>query len=78
MKKSIAKKFNYLKLKGKITEKNMTLTEVAEKLELTIQSFSKRLNGELDFKSSEIFELMKMLEIPKKDINLYFFEEEVK
>lgn len=71
-------KYNYSKLKGKIVEKGLTLTDVANQIGLTIQSFSKKLNGEVDFKSTEIDNLMNILQISKKEIDIYFFEEQVK
>ncbi len=71
-------KYDYSKLKGRITEKKLTLTDVANRIGITIQSFSKKLNGEVDFKTTEIDKLMNILQISKREIDIYFFEEEVK
>ena len=71
-------KYDYSKLKGRINEKKLTLTDVANRIGITIQSFSKKLNGEVDFKTTEIDKLMNILQISKREIDIYFFEEEVK
>ena len=78
MEKCAKVKYDYSKLKGRITEKKLTLTNVAKLMGITIQAFSKKLNGEVDFKTTEINKLLNILRISKKEIDIYFFEEEVK
>ena len=71
-----------LKLKGKIAEKGKTQTDLAKKLNLSVQSFNAKLNGRAKFDIDEAkkprflvvkerinFEIMKVLEA--EGIELY-------
>ena len=58
-------------LKAKFAELNLTQGEVAEKLGISKQSLSYKLNNKLEFKASEIKALSKILKIVDKDA--YFF-----
>lgn len=58
-------------LKGRIIEKGFTQTEIAEKIGITYQSFSEKINNKSHFKVSEIIKLCELLSITDKD--KYFF-----
>lgn len=60
-------------LKGRIAEKGLTQSKVAESIGITYQSFSDKLNNKSHFKVSEIIKLCKVLDISDKD--KYFFAE---
>lgn len=59
------------KLKAKLSEKGLTQREMADKLGISYQSFSYKLNNKIEFKASEIKALCKELNISDKDA--YFF-----
>lgn len=59
------------KLKAKLSEKGLTQSEVADKLGISYQAFSYKLNNKSEFKASEIETLCKELDISDKDA--YFF-----
>ena len=59
------------KLKAKLSEKGLTRSEIADKLGISMQSFSYKLNNKVEFKASEIKKLCKELDILDKDA--YFF-----
>lgn len=75
MKKGI--KFDYSKLLGRIKEKGYTLNEIAKFIGLAHSTFSLRLSGEGFFRQPEIIKLCDVLEIPYKEIPLYFFIQKV-
>lgn len=59
------------KLKAKLSEFNLTQSEIADKLGISMQSFSYKLNNKVEFKASEIKTLCSILKITDKDA--YFF-----
>lgn len=65
----------YNKLLGKIKEVYGTQEKFAEALEIGRVSLSQRLNGKLEFKQSEISKAIEVLQLEKKDIPAYFFNE---
>lgn len=54
---------NLNKLKGKMRECNLTQTEVAEELSLSLASFKNKLAGQTEFKASEIIQLGEILKM---------------
>ena len=52
-----------LKLKGKIAEKGKTQTDLAKKLNLSVQSFNAKLNGRAKFDIDEAKKLIEIWEI---------------
>ena len=65
--------FDYSKLRGRIREICKTQESYAEKLGISYVSLSKRLNNQLEFSSSEIYNSCNTLEIPVNQIPDYFF-----
>lgn len=70
-------RFDYSKLLGKIKEKCKTQDEFARKMHLGRVSVSQRLNNKLDFDAREIQLACEILDIPKEEIPVYFFTQEV-
>lgn len=66
-------KYNYSKLKGRITEKIENQSNFAQKMKLSEPTIYKKLNGKIEFKQSEILDACKILEIPEDEIKKYFF-----
>lgn len=69
--------FDYSKLKGRIKEVCDTQSNFAEKLGMSEQVLSKRLQNQVQFDSSEIHRIVEILNIPKDEITNYFFTEKV-
>ena len=59
-------------LKGKIRESGMTVTAIAFKCGVTRESLYKKLNGETEFKASEIVKLTNILRLTQKERNEIF------
>lgn len=59
------------KLRAKLSEMQLTQSDVADKLGISYQSFNYKLNGKTEFKASEIKKLCSILKITDKDA--YFF-----
>lgn len=68
--------FDYRKLRGKIKEIYNTQNNFAEALGIGRVSLSQRLNNDLEFSNSEIFNACRLLKIPQSEIALYFFTPE--
>lgn len=66
-------KFNYSKLLGRIKEKGFTFETLAEAIGISNGTLSAKLNNHYPFKSNEMVAICKALNIPFKDIPLYFF-----
>ena len=71
-------KLSYAKLRGRIREKFMTQEAFAEAMGMNTVSLSQRLNGKLEWKSSEIAKACEVLEIPLSENAEYFFVKKVK
>lgn len=69
--------FDYSKLRGRIKEKGYTQEDVAKRIGIAESTLSLRLNNQALFVQDEIFNLVKMLDIPAEEIKSYFFEEKV-
>lgn len=63
------------KLKAKLSEYNLTQSEIADMLKISMQSFSYKLNNKVEFKASEIKALCGILDITDKDA--YFFCDDI-
>ena len=61
----------YGKIKGKMAEKGLTLRELADLTGIKLSTLSNKLNGQTEFKVSEIQIISKILGI--KEIESYFF-----
>lgn len=68
---------DYSLLRGKIKEKLKNEYVLAEKLNCSKATLSKKLNDEVDFTQSEIENVCAILEIERVDISSYFFTSKV-
>lgn len=75
MKKEI---FNFEKLRRKIRGKYDRMRDFATDLGLDSTTLSKKLNNVTDFTATEILLASKLLDIQKKEVDKYFFEEKVR
>ena len=66
-------KFDYSKLKGRITEKCGTQKAFAELLGITEGTLTSKLQGHTYFTQEEILRSMKILDIESSEVTLYFF-----
>jgi transcriptional regulator with XRE-family HTH domain len=69
---------NYAKLRGRIREVFGTQGAFAAAIGMSQVSVSHRLNGKLEWKSSEIAKACQALGIPLSESAAYFFTKEVK
>lgn len=65
--------YKYLKLRGRIIERFESQGKFAEIIGLSENSVSKKLNGISGFSQEDIQKWSSILEIPKDDYGLYFF-----
>lgn len=63
----------YRKLRGKITEVFDTQKNFAEAMDMDYTALNQRLNGNTQWKMSEIAKACDLLSIPQAEIHLYFF-----
>lgn len=66
-------KFDYSKLKGRITEKCGTQKAFAELLGITEGTLTSKLQGHTYFTQVEILRSLKILDIEHGKVTLYFF-----
>lgn len=69
---------SYAKLRGRIREKFGTQEAFADAIGMNTVSLSQRLNGKLEWKTSEIVKACKALDIPLSENVDYFFARKVK
>ncbi len=69
--------FDYSRLKGRIKEKYNSQSNFVKDLKMSEQVFSKRINNQVQFDSSEIKKMAELLEISDDEISEYFFKEKV-
>lgn len=68
------KKYRVLsELKGKMREKGINYCQMAEKIGLSTSAVSDKINGNSVFDLAEASKMIEILEIPKEEINRYFF-----
>lgn len=65
--------FDYSKLRGLIVEKVGSQNNLAEKMGLSKQSLSAKVNNKVAFTQDEMCKIMHILHIPHRDISKYFF-----
>ena len=70
-------KFDYAKLKGRIKEKELTQEEFSSLIGIGKTSLYSKFKNQTEFKQSEIMKAVKVLGIPKREINAYFFTPKV-
>ena len=64
----------YNKLRGRIVEKYGTMCNFAKNLGVSRQTLSQKLTGKSELSREDIQRYSTMLEIPKDDIGVFFFE----
>ncbi len=64
---------NSNKLKGRIVEMGYTLSSFSDALNISRPCFRKKVNGQSDFKVSEIERMCELLKISHSEIGNYFF-----
>ena len=69
--------YDYSKLKGRIAEKCGTQTALAKEIGWSERTLSLKLNGKIAFSQSDIEDMMRVLDIKRKDIQAYFFTVDV-
>lgn len=69
--------FDYSKLRGKIKECMGTERTFAEKMGMSQQALSSRLNNKTEFTDSEIYAGKNILHLTADDIGTYFFTQKV-
>lgn len=69
--------FNYSKLKGKIRELDMTLSEYANAIGITEQTLNLRFQDKRPFKQDEIIKTMELFNESVENIHIYFFTRKV-
>lgn len=65
--------YDYSKLTGRLKEKHLTQSDLANKIGLSETSLNLSLNNKRPFKQSEISRICKCLKIPVRKIDAYFF-----
>lgn len=70
-----ARQFDYSKLWGKVVEKYHTCRNFANALGVAEITVGRRLNGKTRWRNDEILDMCELLDIPKTDIQDYFFKE---
>lgn len=65
--------FDYQKLKGKIVEVFKTQAAFAEAMGMDLTSLNQRLNGKVEWKTTEIVKACGLLNIDLSDAWMYFF-----
>jgi transcriptional regulator with XRE-family HTH domain len=69
--------FDFSKLRGKIREIYKTQADFAKAIGISTVSLSAKLNNQVQFTSGEIEKSTEALNIPKKEIPIYFFTKKV-
>ena len=64
----------YNKLRGRIVEKYGTMKKFAEEVGISRQALSQKLRGRIKFTMNDIQRYVTLLDIPKDEIGLFFFE----
>lgn len=64
---------NTNKLKGRMTEMGYNLSSFADAVEISRPALRRKINGQVDFKVSEIEKICRLLGIPQTEMCSYFF-----
>ncbi|MBS6715405.1 MAG: helix-turn-helix transcriptional regulator [Dialister sp.] len=68
---------NCPELRASIARAGITNRKLAEHLGLSEQAFYNKIQGDTEFKGSEIKRLAKVLNLSMKDVNTIFFDRDV-
>lgn len=66
--------FDYSKLRGKIIEKYKSQTKFAKAMGWSEQTMSKKMNGKIPWKQTDIHKAIRLLDASESDIQEYFFK----
>lgn len=69
--------FDYLKLKAKIMETYKTQEAFAKAMEMSLTALNQRLNGVVDWKTTEVVKACELLCVDLSDAWIYFFNQKV-
>lgn len=69
--------YDYSKLRGRISEKYGTQTALSKEIGWSERTLSLKMNGKIAFTQSDIEEMVRVLDIKRKDIQAYFFAVDV-
>lgn len=70
--------FDYNKLRGRIVEKYGNQIEFAKAMDWSERTLSKKINGKVSWKQTDICKAINLLELTEDDIQEYFFTVKVK
>lgn len=73
----MANGFDFWRLRGRIKNTGYSIKSLAENIGMAYWTLCQRLNGSLDFQSSEIAKICEVLGIPDAEIPGYFFERKI-
>lgn len=65
--------YSYNKLRGRIVEKYGTQQKFAEKIGISENSMSLKMNGKTGFSQADMIKWGKLLDIPVEEYGKYFF-----
>lgn len=65
--------FDYSKLRGRIVEKYGTQIAFSKAMGVSERTLSLKLNGKIYFSQDEIVSISRLLDIPRDELQLYFF-----
>ena len=68
--------YDFRRLKGRMVELGYNQKMLAEKIGISRVSLSKKMNGKCEFTLSELYALIKVLNI--SNVNYYFFDDVLK
>ncbi|MGN0272389.1 MAG: DUF739 family protein [Lachnospiraceae bacterium] len=66
--------FDYSRLRGRIIEKYGSQTEFAKAMHWSERTLSKKINGKIPWKQTDICTAIKLLSLTENDIQEYFFK----
>lgn len=64
---------NIPKLRGKIVENEMSISDLAEKIGISKSTLYQKINGNVSFTIDEVILIAKMLDLTKDEFNNIFF-----
>ena len=64
---------NTKEIKKRLIDLDITQTECAKRLQISLTAFNFKLNGKADWSASEIYQMKKILKISKSKMIDYFF-----
>lgn len=73
----MAEKKMYSALRGRMAEKNVTQTDVAKCLGVSVQAVNKKFNGIYGFSQDDVLKICELLGISIEEIGLFFYAQKV-